>query len=143
MKKVNPRLSDESSMRFSLGFRLKATIWGTMAVLAVSTLWIWVQRAKADPQGPATTSMAPAASGPSTPGGADKQPPLPAYFAGLPAADPTGANYGVWATPSGTPNADGSPGGDVPSTLGITDLYDRVMHNQYALNIMWTLLSGA
>jgi hypothetical protein len=36
----------------------------------------------------------------------------------------------VWATPSGTPNADGSPSGDIPSKLSIADLYDRVLHNQ-------------
>ncbi|HTQ39657.1 MAG TPA: ammonium transporter [Pirellulales bacterium] len=142
MKKINPLLN-ESSMRFSLGLRLKATIWVTMFVLVVTTFWIWVQRAKADPQAPATTSTTPAATDSSTPAATAAQPALPAYFAGLKDPDPTGANYGVWATPSGTPNADGTPGGDVPSKLGITDLYDRLMHNQYALNIVWTLLSGA
>jgi hypothetical protein len=68
---------------------------------------------------------------------------LPKAFSGLESPDPTGSNYGVWATPSGTRNADGSPSSDVPSKLTIADLYDRVLHNQYSLNSVWTLIAGA
>src|SRR4051794_20271238 len=66
-------------------------------------------------------------------------PPTPGYFAGANEAgktpvwpDPTGAASGVWATPAG----DGK--GDVPSTLGVPDLYDRIAHNMFSINIIWT-----
>ncbi|HEX7481173.1 MAG TPA: ammonium transporter [Polyangiales bacterium] len=70
-------------------------------------------------------------------------PAVPAYFSGAnekgkPPAwpDPTGAAAGVWATPAG----DGK--GDVPSALGPTDLYDRIAHNMFSINIIWTLITG-
>ncbi len=62
---------------------------------------------------------------------ADEAPTLPAYFTATndPAKpswpDPTGAASGVWAAPAG----DGK--GDVPSSLDIAGLYDRVTHNLY------------
>ena len=43
---------------------------------------------------------------------------------------------GVWATPAG----DGK--GDVPSALTIADLYDRIAHNLYSINYVWTLVTG-
>src|SRR6266436_2552804 len=71
---------------------------------------------------------------------ASAAPPLPAYFSGTndkakPPVwpDPTGAAAGVWATPAG----DGK--GDVPSQLKSDDLYDRITHNVYSINIIWTL----
>ena len=75
---------------------------------------------------------------------------LPDYFAGenpKPPAepkwpDPTGGNAGAWATPSGTAKPDKTPGGDVPSALTPTDLYDRIAHNLYSINIVWTLVTG-
>ncbi len=77
------------------------------------------------------------------------QPALPDWFNGIP-ANPTGApdsssgksTYGHWLTPSATPNADGSPGGDVPSKMSTSDLYDAIAHNEYAINIVWTLIEG-
>ena len=42
----------------------------------------------------------------------------------------------MWATPAG----DGK--GDVPSALGPTDLYDRVAHNLFSINMVWTLIAG-
>ena len=70
--------------------------------------------------------------------------PLPAYFSGVndPAAaaptwpDPSGAAAGVWATPAG----DGK--GDVPSAMTASDLYARIAHNLYSINIIWALLTG-
>ena len=74
---------------------------------------------------------------------ADEAPALPAYFSATSAdpakptwPDPTGAAAGVWATPA----ADGK--GDVPSALATNDLYDRVAHNVYSINIVWTLVAG-
>jgi Amt family ammonium transporter len=71
-------------------------------------------------------------------------PPLPAYFSGAnpdPAKpvwpDPTGAAAGVWITPGG----DGK--GDAPAaTLTSGDLYDRIAHNMFSINMVWTLIAG-
>jgi ammonium transporter, Amt family len=117
---------------------LKVTALVMLLVALGTTLLTWTA-AKAAPQN-ATPGTPPAAQAPAVP---QNQTALPPYFSGLKAADPTGANYGVWSTPSGTPNADGSPGGDVPGKLGNAELYDRILHNQYSINIVWTLLSGA
>ena len=76
--------------------------------------------------------------------GEEQAPPqLPAYFtsASPDAAkplwpDPTGGNSGVWATPAG----DGK--GDTPSTLTVQDVYDRVAHNLFSINIVWALITG-
>lgn len=117
MKKVVPKVCG-SLFRSDLRLRLKITAWITLVLVLVTTALICISRAKAAPQqalaSPATAN----------------QPALPSYFSGLKDPDPTGSNYGVWATPSGTPNADGSPSGDIPSKLSIADLYDRVLHNQ-------------
>ena len=69
-------------------------------------------------------------------------PELPPYFTGTsrPAKptwpDPTGGASGVWATPAG----DGK--GDVPSRAGHPDLYDRIAHNLFSINMVWTLVTG-
>jgi Amt family ammonium transporter len=69
-------------------------------------------------------------------------PPLPAYFTSTndPKApawpDPTGGASGVWAAPAG----DGK--GDTPATLTIQDVYDRMAHNLFAINFVWTLVTG-
>ena len=89
---------------------------------------------------PAPAAAVPAAAAPA----ASAAPPaLPPYFAGANAEgkpatwpDPTGAAAGVWATPAG----DGK--GDVPSALSTTDLYDRVAHNLFSINMVWALITG-
>jgi len=50
--------------------------------------------------------------------------------------DPTGGSSGVWAAPAG----DGK--GDTPATLTIQDVYDRVAHNLFSINFVWTLVTG-
>jgi ammonium transporter, Amt family len=74
---------------------------------------------------------------------ADEPPQLPGYFTGTSAdpakpswPDPTGGATGVWATPAGDTK------GDVPGALSITDVYDRVAHNLYSINFVWTLVAG-
>jgi Amt family ammonium transporter len=75
---------------------------------------------------------------------ASAAPPLPSYFSGAndttgkPATwpDPTGGASGVWATPAG----DGK--GDVPSSLTMPDLYDRIAHNLFSINMVWALVTG-
>jgi len=74
---------------------------------------------------------------------ASAAPALPSYFSGAndmakPPVwpDPTGAAAGVWATPAG----DGK--GDVPSALAPTDLYDRITHNMFSINMVWAMVTG-
>ncbi len=74
---------------------------------------------------------------------AEDAPPLPAYFAGANAdpakpawPDPTGAAAGVWATPAGDAK------GDAPAALAVPDLYDRITHNLYSINMVWVLIAG-
>ena len=77
-------------------------------------------------------------------------PPLPGYFSGA-NADPakpiihkkhtdapylTGGASGVWITPAG----DGK--GDTPTTLTLQDVYDRIAHNLFSINMVWTLVTG-
>jgi Amt family ammonium transporter len=50
--------------------------------------------------------------------------------------DPTGAAAGVWATPAADEK------GDIPSKLGTADLYDRIVHNLYSINMVWVLIAG-
>jgi len=86
---------------------------------------------------------APAASAGAAPAASAAPPVLPPYFSGAnqpgkPATwpDPTGAAAGVWATPAG----DGK--GDVPSALSTGDLYDRIAHNLFSINIVWAMVTG-
>jgi len=73
----------------------------------------------------------------------DAAPTLPAYFTATSAnpeaptwPDRGGGAAGVWATPAG----DGK--GDVPANMTIPDVYDRVAHNLYSINYVWTLIAG-
>src|SRR5262245_33929078 len=72
----------------------------------------------------------------------EEAPQLPAYFTATNDAekpawpDPTGGASGVWATPAGDAK------GDLPSSLSLTDLYDRVAHNLYSINYVWALVAG-
>ena len=68
---------------------------------------------------------------------------LPTYFTATndpakPAVwpDPTGAASGAWAAPAGDAK------GDVPSSLSISDVYDRMVHNLYSINYVWALVTG-
>lgn len=74
---------------------------------------------------------------------ADDAPQVPAYFSSTNAdeakptwPDPSGGSAGVWAAPAG----DGK--GDVPANLTIQDVYDRVAHNVFSINMVWTLVTG-
>lgn len=74
---------------------------------------------------------------------------LPGYFSGTSDdpkkptwPDPTGGAAGTWATPSGALDKDGKPAGDVPSDLKTGDLYDRITHNLFSINMVWCLIAG-
>ncbi|MFN8643221.1 MAG: ammonium transporter [Candidatus Binatia bacterium] len=71
----------------------------------------------------------------------EEAPSLPAYFTATSPdeakplwPDPTGAAAGVWAAPAS--------GADDPAKLGLGDVYDRVAHNLFAINFVWTLVTG-
>lgn len=51
--------------------------------------------------------------------------------------DPTGSKAGVAATPAG----DGK-GDPAPTALDCPSLYDRIVHNTFSINMVWTLLAG-
>ncbi len=74
---------------------------------------------------------------------AEDAPALPPYIsaaspdAGHPLwPDQTGGNSGYWTTPSP------DPGDDDPAKLSNTQLYDRIAHNLYSINYIWTLITG-
>lgn len=71
----------------------------------------------------------------------EEAPALPPYFSGAspdPAKplwpDGSGGAAGVWAAPA--------PGADVPATMAVADVYDRVAHNLFAINFVWVLIAG-
>jgi Amt family ammonium transporter len=103
-------------------------------VLVIGVMILAAPWARADDQ-----KAAPAAA----PAAVPAAPSLPAYFSGVNAdpknptwPDPTGGAAGTWAAPAG----DGK--GDDPSKLSTTDLYDRIVHNVFSINIVWTLIAG-
>ena len=51
--------------------------------------------------------------------------------------DPTGANAGYWTTPSAGPVGD-----DDPAKLTGSQLYDRIAHNLFSINIVWAMVTG-
>jgi Amt family ammonium transporter len=51
--------------------------------------------------------------------------------------DQTGAAAGYWTTPSAGPVGD-----DDPAKLSNAQLYDRISHNLYSINYVWTLVTG-
>ncbi len=55
---------------------------------------------------------------------------------GAPATDPIGANAGIGAVPA----LDGK--GDIPSKMTSEDLYNRIAHNWFSINFVWTLVTG-
>ena len=70
-------------------------------------------------------------------------PELPPYFSGANAdknkpswPDPTGSAAGAGATPANDAK------GDIPSKLTTSDLYDRIAHNLFSINMVWALIAG-
>jgi Amt family ammonium transporter len=51
--------------------------------------------------------------------------------------DQTGGSSGYWTTPSPGPVGD-----DDPAKLSNVQLYDRISHNLYSINYVWTLFTG-
>ncbi len=140
MNRVSPKLWNVKP-RFGLWNRMKFTALATLVAMVVVLFLTWQQSKAADSM-PASMAM-------------EKGKPvsvLPGYFSGInddkgvAIPDPTGGKYGVWSTPSSTFDSnkvgDDSIAGDNPAKMTVQDLYDRVIHNQYALNMVWTLIEG-
>jgi Amt family ammonium transporter len=65
--------------------------------------------------------------------------PLPDYYSGADPKkwpDPAGGNAGYWTMPSDV------PGDGDPSKLTPANLYDRIVHNLFSINMMWTVIAG-
>lgn len=129
-KRFRGSRSDRGSAHMALPAKLLAA---SLVVLSVTV------SALAFADEPPAAAAAPAAAAPA----AAAPPALPPYFSGANAdgkpatwPDPTGAAAGVWATPAG----DGK--GDVPSALSTTDVYDRLAHNLFSINMVWTMVTG-
>jgi Amt family ammonium transporter len=70
--------------------------------------------------------------------------PIPDYYSGADPKkwpDPAGGNAGVWTTPSYTEGPPPAGDGD-PSKLTPANLYDRIVHNLFSINMMWTVIAG-
>ena len=52
--------------------------------------------------------------------------------------DAGGGNAGYWITPSDGPVGDGDPEGKTT-----TDLYNRIAHNMFSINMVWVMVAGA
>src|SRR3954452_23455417 len=122
-----------------------STVFGTLLVVAVVEA-LFAQEKKAPETTPPAAATAAPATAPAAPA-----PSIPAYFDAHPTdkngdgkiddkdamwPDPTGGNAGYWTTPAAT------PGDDDPSKISTTGLYDRIAHNLYSINIVWTLVAG-
>src|SRR5207237_7920641 len=51
--------------------------------------------------------------------------------------DAGGGAAGYWATPSAGPVGDGNPKEMTPDKL-----YDRIVHNLFSINVVWTMIAG-
>ena len=117
---------------------LNLTLLGCLGIALV----VCARGAFAEDEKPAEASPSPAAEAPAP--AADPAVVLPPYFTGTspdPAKplwpDATGANAGYWITPSPGPVGDGDP-----KAQTISGLYDRVAHNMFSINIVWTMIAG-
>lgn len=102
----------------------------SLAVGALAGGWTSAQDAAVPAADSSAATTTPAADTPT----------LPDYFAGGGEKwpDATGIAAGAWAAPS----ADTAGGGDTPAALGIPNLYDRIAHNLFSINFVWTLVTG-
>ncbi|RIK79451.1 MAG: ammonium transporter [Planctomycetota bacterium] len=106
------------------------SLWVALAVLTGTTVFLDVIPALAqDAPAAAESASSPAPA-------ADPATPSPtAYFSGNPTPDPTGGGAGAGIVPA--------TGGDPdPETLSKTDLYNRIAHNFFSINMVWTLITG-
>ncbi len=112
---------------------------------ALLTCFLLVVSATVPARGQEEKEAAPDAAAPAAEAPAAAPQDVPPYFTGTsppdaPAPlwpDPTGGNSGYWTTPSPGPVGDGDP-----KARTIPDLYDRIAHNLFSINFVWTLVAG-
>lgn len=113
----------------------RVSVWLLVGCLGI--VWAAADRVHAQEATPAASTPPAAAAPPSAAA-------LPPYMTGTsPDAekplwpDATGGAAGYWTTPSAGPIGDGDPAARTPA-----DLYDRVVHNLYSINMVWVLVTG-
>ena len=118
---------------------LHVSLLGCLGIALV----LCARSAFAQDEKPAEASPPPAEAAPAAPAPIDPKA-FPPYFTGS-SPDPTkplwpdatGANAGYWITPSPGPVGDGDP-----KAQTIPGLYDRVAHNMFSINVVWTMIAG-
>ena len=122
--------------------RFRPWFWGAIACTAIVASS--ATRLVAQDDAPADTPAASEEAKPAEQPAEGAMPTLPPYFSGTSAdpakpswPDPTGGAAGAWATPAGDAK------GDLPDTLTPGDLYARITHNMFSINMCWTLITGA
>jgi Amt family ammonium transporter len=128
-------------MRFpSLRYRCALTLLFSFVALTLSAVSYAQDAAKSDSQ-PADATAPAADSKPAEPAAAPALPPYMTATSPDPKAplwpDAGGGNAGYWATPSAGPVGDGDPKEMTPDKL-----YDRIVHNLFSINMVWTLIAG-
>ena len=116
---------------------------GLLSLVAMVLTFSWCVAQEGKQAGPEAKKAAPAEEKKAEEK-KEEPPKLPAYFSGANAdpkkpdwPDPTGAKSGNWATPAG----DGKGDKDL-AKMSPEDLYDRIVHNLFSINMVWTLIAG-
>lgn len=126
---------------------LRSFQWRRVFILSVSMLALGYfcgaqETPKADSKSEPVAASA--AAVPAEPAGAPPTADLPPYMTAT-SPDPKtplwpdagGGNAGYWATPSPGPVGDG-----IPKEMTPDKLYDRIVHNLFSINMVWTLIAG-
>lgn len=124
--------------------RTSKCVLAFLALLLGTSLAVQLSFAAEDAKTPEPAAEARKAEAPAAAPAAAPAPKVPGYFGATnddpkkpsPWPDPTGGAAGVWAAPAGDSK------GDVPDQLKVGDLYDRIAHNLFSINIVWTLVTG-
>ena len=117
----------------SIQRRVMISLFGAMALGLAFLIFTVSQDTRPAGAQAAAPPAAPAVEAPSLPpyfAGANQDPQKPTW------PDPTGGSAGIWTTPAG----DGK--GDDPAKLAPSDLFDRISHNLFSINMVWTLIAG-
>ena len=126
-------------MRYLQGYKWRRVLILSLTFLALGYFCGAQETKKADePAAAAPAQPAPAPADAPTP------PALPPYMTATSPdstaplwPDAGGGAAGYWATPSAGPVGDGDPKEMTPDKL-----YDRIVHNLFSINMVWTLICG-
>lgn len=114
---------------------LRSRLWRYLVSLWLLSFCLpaaWAQEGVAPEGPPAAAAAVPGTALPPYMTGTSPDPSKPLW------PDPTGANAGYWITPSAGPVGDDDPAKKTPA-----ELYDRITHNLFSINMIWVLLAGA